>query len=255
MNDQHAATLPIATDASEDEGRRYIAPSTWEHVSVSALLAGSPREELSDRQVELLASVVRDEETRVFVSGDITLLKRRCISVVGARKVSPEGAARARRLGRELAANDIVVVSGLAEGVDTEAMTSAMSADGRVVGVIGTPLDRAYPAKNKRLQEQVYRDHLLVSQFPFGSNVFPSHFPMRNRLMAILSDATVVIEASDTSGTLHQATECQRLRRWLFIARSVAENESLSWPKKFLSYERCRVLERTEDILSHVYGK
>jgi DNA processing protein len=73
-----------------------------------------------------------------------------------------------------------VIVSGLAEGVDAEAMTAAIAAGGRVVGVIGTPLDKAYPGQNKRLEEEVYRDHLLISQFASGSRVFPSNFPVRN---------------------------------------------------------------------------
>jgi len=242
-------------DVKRGEPARYTAPPKWERTSVSALLAGSPREGLSPPQLGLLANVIGDERARVFVAGDVTLLRKRCVSVVGARKVTQDGAARARRLARELAGRGVVVVSGLAEGVDAEAMTSAINAEGRVVGVIGTPLDQVYPAKNKRLQETVYRDHLLVSQFASGSRVYPSNFPARNRLMALLSDATVVIEAKDTSGTLHQAAECQRLGRWLFIARSVAEDKSLEWPKKFLAYNRCRVLERTDDMLAAVSGE
>ena len=222
---------------------------------MSALLTGSPREELSPRQLALLSTMVRDDKGGVFVSGDVALLKGRCISVVGARKVSREGAARARRLARELASAGVTIVSGLAEGVDAEAMTAAISAGGRVVGVIGTPLDKAYPAQNKRLQEEVYRDHLLISQFASGSRVFPSNFPERNRLMALLSDATVVIEASDSSGSLHQAAECQRLGRWLFIARNVADDPALEWPKKFLAHQRCQVLDNTSALLATVFGQ
>ncbi len=246
--------MKSATEGGDNERQRYVAPTNWTRETVSTLLVGSPREDLSPNQLGLLANVVQDDQAGVFVSGDINLLKRRCISVVGARKVSPNGAARARRLARELAATGVVVVSGLAEGVDTEAMTSAITAGGHVVGVIGTPLDQAYPAKNKRLQEQVYQNHLLVSQFPFGSRVYPSNFPARNRLMALLSDATVVVEASDTSGSLHQAAECHRIGRWLFIARSVAEDRSLGWPKKFLGHERCQVLDSTANMLAAVYG-
>jgi predicted Rossmann fold nucleotide-binding protein DprA/Smf involved in DNA uptake len=80
-------------------------------------------------------------------------------------------------------------------------------------------------------QEQIWREHLLISPFPEGRLVFRSNFPQRNRVMAALSDATVIIEAYDTSGTLHQAAECQRLGRWLFIARAVADDPSLTWPQ------------------------
>ena len=67
--------------------------------------------------------------------------------------------------------------------------------------------------------------------------MFRANFPVRNRVMAALSDATVIIEASDASGTLHQAAECQRLNRWLFIAKYVAEDRSLTWPARFIHWE------------------
>jgi DNA processing protein len=142
-----------------------------------------------------------------------------------------------------------VVVSGLARGVDTEALNSAIQVGGKVIAVIGTPIDRAYPAENKRLQEKIYRDHLLVSQFPPSSRVFPSNFPERNKVMAALSDGTAIVEAGESSGTLHQAAECLRLGRWLFIAQSVAKNPVLHWPTKFIGLPRVRVLTSTEDIL------
>jgi DNA processing protein len=121
---------------------------------------------------------------------------------------------------------------------------------GHVVAVIGTPLDKAYPAENKLLQEEIYRDHLLVSQFRNGQRVFRNHFPERNKLMAALSDGTVIIEAGETSRTLHQAAECVRIGRWLFLAQAVIDDKSLSWPTRFTSYEKYRVLRRTEDLLA-----
>ncbi|HZI05182.1 MAG TPA: DNA-processing protein DprA, partial [Archangium sp.] len=182
--------------------------------------------------------------------GDLQLVRRPCVAVVGTRNVSPEGAARARRLARELVAAGVVVVSGLAKGVDTEALTAAIEAGGKVVAVIGTPLEQAYPAENKRLQETIYREHLLVSQFPAGSRTFQANFPLRNRTMATISDATVIIEAGETSGTLHQAVACNRLGRWLFITRAVAEDTRLTWPATFLSQKNARVLTATEDVVS-----
>jgi DNA processing protein len=185
----------------------------------------------------------------LWCAGDTSLVERKAVAIVGTRKVTPDGAARARRLARELGEAGIVVVSGLAKGVDTEALTSAIESDSKVIAVIGTPIDKAYPAENKTLQESIYAEHLLISQFKPGSRVFPSHFPLRNRLMALLTDASVIVEAGETSGTLHQAAECVRLGRWLFIARSVVDNSALKWPKTFTSYEKCRVLRQTTDIL------
>ncbi len=141
-------------------------------------------------------------------------------------------------------------MSGLARGVDTEALTAAMEAGGHVVAVIGTPVDRAYPAENAALQERIYREHLLVSQFAPDQRVFPSNFPERNKLMAALSDVTAIVEAGDTSGTLHQAAECIRLGRWLFIAKSVLDDTGLQWPNRFRSEPTCRPLAETADILT-----
>ena len=187
-------------------------------------------------------------ERVVWYAGDAALLERPCVAVVGTREASNEGRARARRLGRELAEQGVVVVSGLAKGIDTEALTAAISAGGVVVAVIGTPIDRAYPAENAPLQEKIAAEHLLISQFASGSMTFPSSFPVRNRLMAALSDATVIIEASDSSGTLHQAAECVRLDRWLFIARSVMADRTLEWPSKFSGYPKVQTLDSTEAL-------
>ena len=140
-------------------------------------------------------------------------------------------------------------MSGLARGVDTEALTAAIDAGGKVVAVIGTPIDRAYPAENRGLQEQIYRDHLLVSQFEPGNRVFQSNFPERNKLMAALSDASVIIEASDSSGTLHQAAECVRLGRSLFVARSTMEDRSLTWPAKFKDYPNVHTLSKADEVV------
>lgn len=146
----------------------------------------------------------------------------------------------------------MTVVSGLAKGVDTAALGSAISNGGRVAAVIGTPLDKAYPAENAHLQQQIYTHHLLLSPFKEGERIFRSNFPVRNRVMAAVTDATVIIEASDTSGTLHQAAECVRLGHWLFIAKSVVEDPSLSWPARFLSSEKTVVLESPLDIVDRI---
>ena len=104
------------------------------------------------------------------------------------------------------------------------------------------------------MQEAIYRDHLLISQFAEGERTFQSNFPARNRTMAAISDASVIIEASETSGTLHQATECVKLGRWLAISKSVAEDPRLSWPAKFMDYPKCIVLDDTQELIARVYG-
>lgn len=202
-----------------------------------------------------------DRPTPLFYyRGDIGLMDAESISIVGSRKASPEGVARARRLAREMVAAGVVVVSGLAHGIDTAAMTSALESGGRLIGVIGTPIDECYPRENAALQDVVSKEHLLVSQVPFfkySKQSFQSkkhYFPERNELMAAISDATVIVEASDTSGTLTQARACLAQGRKLFILKSCYENEAVSWPRKWAEKKGVFVASSTEEILDEVYG-
>jgi DNA processing protein len=192
---------------------------------------------------------------KLWTSGDTSLAMRPSVAIVGSRKVSSEGAARARRLAKELSAEGFVIVSGLAKGVDTEAMSATLENRGKTIGVIGTPITKAYPAENKRLQEMIYKEHLLISQFAPDKQVYPGNFPERNKVMAAISDVTVIIEATDESGSLHQAWECTRLKRWLFIPKSLVDNPNLQWPRKFLGYETTKVLSSTSDIIATIQSK
>lgn len=226
----------------------YHAPPDICEIRLGTLLAQLRRNAPSDRQMHMLGG----GGALVHYAGDLEILAAPSVSIVGTREASEAGLLRAARLGRELAASGIVVVSGLARGIDTAALTSAMTHHGRVAAVIGTSLCKAYPAENAALQERIWREHVLLSPFAEGATVFRSNFPKRNRVMAAVSDATVIVEASDTSGTLHQAAECQRLGRWLFIARSVAEDRSLSWPASFLGKEKTGILESTGDVITAI---
>jgi DNA processing protein len=252
-----AAHLMVGRAPSSPRRRSgYRPPEQISQQSITEALSGTPRDNLAAPQLDLFVSkgATGSGRTTLRLAGDPALLKTRCVSVIGTRNVSEFGAKRAHRFARELATAGITVVSGLAAGVDTYALTSAIKAGGRVIAVIGTPLGQAYPAENAALQEQIYRDHLLVSQFEEGQRVFRSNFPERNRTMAAISDGSVIIEASESSGTLHQAIECQKLGRWLGIAKSVVEDSRLTWPERFLSYEKCIVLDDTAAFISKVYG-
>jgi len=196
------------------------------------------------------------DPVRVFYAkGDIGLLESRRISVVGARKVSPDGARRTAKLTAALVKTGFTIVSGLAVGVDTVALTTAVGKGGRVVAVIGTPIDEYYPKENRRLQDEIASKHLLISQVPFyrySTQPFAHrrfYFPMRNETMAALSEATVIVEASETSGTLTQARACIQQGRKLFILDSCFENKAITWPRKFEARGAIRV-RSVEQILS-----
>lgn len=194
----------------------------------------------------------------LYYNGFLNLIETKSVSVVGSRKASDSGRGRARRIARELSKNGVTVVTGLARGIDTEATTAAIQAGGPVIGVIGTPIDEAYPKENTELQTLVAKNYLLLSQVPFfryATEPFSSHrihFPERNELMAAVSDATVIVEASDTSGTLSQARACLHQGRPLFIMRSLIDNPLVTWPEKFLAKDNVFVLDNTEQVLQAI---
>src|SRR5579883_1969791 len=232
---------------------RYIPPTKVKAIGMYSLL--EQIRPLSGTCNAVMAlpgmNAAKRKEQLIYYAGDIELLNRKCVAVVGSRKVSPQGAARARRLARELVAAGVVVVSGLAAGVDTNAHQSAIDNGGKTVAVIGTPLDKAFPSQNAALQQQIYREHLLISPFLIGSQIWASNFVKRNQVMAALSDVTVIIEATENSGSLYQADACcsEQLKRWLFIAQSIVDNKELTWPKRYLDAPNVRILRKTSDIL------
>jgi DNA processing protein len=183
--------------------------------------------------------------------GDLSLVERPRIAIVGARKASTEGLRRASQLARDCARAGVVVVSGLAEGIDHAAHTAAIEHGGKTIAVIGTPLDKVYPPKHAALQCQIYREHLLLSPFTWGEKFVPTNFPERNRIMAHLAMATVIIEASDTSGSLHQAAESVQVGHPVFLVAAVLDNQKLTWPKRFIGADKPfgRVLRTSADVI------
>ena len=163
----------------------------------------------------------------LYLIGDEELLRQgRRISVIGSRRASADALRRARRLTRELVKHDVTVMSGLAAGVDTEAHRTAIESSGRTVAVLGTPVDTAYPKSNTVLHRVIARDHAVVSQFAQGTVTRRGNFPIRNRTMALLSDATIIVASGEKSGTIHQAWEALRIGRELAIIKSVTLTES-----------------------------
>jgi DNA processing protein len=202
-----------------------------------------------DRQIKMqtytpekLLGPLNDVETRyaprvLFAAGDVSLLGGLSrVAVIGTRHPSDKGKARAARLARVLVEHASIVVSGLAEGIDTIAHCSAIKKGGRTIAVLGTSLDEVYPKRNYALQQEIMGNHLAISQFPRGWPIQRKNFPLRNRTMALIVDASVIVEAGDGSGTLSQGWEMLRLGRPLFILKSVCEDRSLSWPRKMFEY-------------------
>ena len=135
-------------------------------------------------------------------SGDAALLSVPSVALVGARGCSPYGAQVARSLARELAAAGLVIVSGLARGIDGEAHRGALEASGTTIAVLGCGVDRDYPAAHAGLAREIAERGLVVSEYAPGVEPAPWRFPARNRIIAGLAAATVVVEARERSGAL-----------------------------------------------------
>lgn len=215
-------------------------------MSAASISEAKPLEELLG---PLNSAERRHAPPQLWTQGDESLLRLgRRVAVVGTRHPSDLGRRRAACLAKDLVAEGITVVSGLAAGIDTVAHLSAIEAGGRTIAVIGTGLDRAYPAENAELQTRIAAEQLLVSQFPPGMPIQRKNFPQRNRTMALIADVSVIIEASDTSGTLSEGWEALRLGRPLFLLKSLAESKDLAWVTEMRRYG-AMVLSELEELL------
>lgn len=146
---------------------------------------------------------IADPSLVLYVSGDLAALAGTAVAVIGTRQASVYGRETARRLGYQLAAAGFVVVSGLARGIDTEAHTGAVQANGRTVAVLGGALDCLFPPENKALARKIATTGgAVVSEYPFGRQPDRQTFPMRNRIVSGLSRGVVVVEAPLNSGTM-----------------------------------------------------
>jgi DNA processing protein len=143
-----------------------------------------------------------DPPAYLYVRGALSPADEIAVALVGSRHASPYGVAASRTLAAELAARGVTVVSGLARGIDACAHEGALQAGGRTVAVLGCGVDVTYPKENGRLMDHVAGSGAVVSEFPLGAAPQPRHFPVRNRIIAGLSQAVVVVEAARRSGSL-----------------------------------------------------
>jgi DNA processing protein len=144
-----------------------------------------------------------DPPMQLYVRGDASVLDARRVAIVGTRNCTAYGRAFARRLGADLAAAGVVVVSGLAIGIDGAAHEGTLDAGGRPIGVVATGLDIVYPRRHVGLWERVGRHGLLVTESPPGTRPINWGFPRRNRIIAALSEIVVVVESSAKGGSMH----------------------------------------------------
>src|ERR1700730_3058418 len=142
---------------------------------------------------------IYDPPVMLYVRGDAEVLNQPSIGIVGTRRPTLYGTQMAERLGRELAARGLVLVSGMARGIDAVGHQGAMAVNGRAVGVLGTGVDVCYPKENRKLYEKVLERGAIISEFPLGTHPAPENFPIRNRIVAGMPLGVVVIEGAEVS--------------------------------------------------------
>jgi DNA processing protein len=138
----------------------------------------------------------------LYYRGDIQVCNRRCLAIVGSRKATQYGRWAAYTMAKRAAEYGVVVVSGMATGVDAEAHRGALDGGGRTIAVLGCGPDVCYPASNAKLMERIINNGVIVSEYPPGRKPFGGQFPVRNRIISGLSEAVVVAEAGIKSGSL-----------------------------------------------------
>lgn len=157
---------------------------------------------LGDSDYPSLLTQIHDPPHLLYYQGQIEILDSICIAVVGSRQASNYGRSQSRRFGRELAARGIVVISGMARGIDTEAHRGALEAEGKTAAILGSGLDYIYPPENVQLFREISIQGVVISEFPPHAHPEAGNFPVRNRLISGLSQGILVVEARQRSGAL-----------------------------------------------------
>jgi DNA processing protein len=184
----------------------------------------------------------------LFVRGRLDLSDERSVAVVGTRQASPEGRQQARHLSEELVGRDVTVVAGLALGIDTAAHVAALDSGGRTVAVMGTGIDRVYPAENRSLAEAIPAHGALVSQFWPGTPPRRENFPLRNVVTSGIAMGTVVVEASSTSGAKMQARLALEHGKRLFLVEPLVLHEE--WAQRYARRPGATVVTSVDDVVA-----
>jgi DNA processing protein len=194
---------------------------------------------------------IYDPPVLLYVRGDPQVLTEPSIGVVGTRKPTLYGTQMAERLGRELAARGLVIVSGLARGIDAISHQGALAVNGRAIGVLGTGVDVYYPKENRKLYEKVLERGALVSEFPLGTHPAPENFPIRNRIVAGLPLGVVIVEGAQYSGSLITARLAMEFGREVFgVPGNVTQ--PVSFAPNLLIKQGAKLVTNGEDVIEEL---
>ena len=189
-----------------------------------------------------------DAPALLWVRGDVTLLAQSAIAVVGTRHPTPYGSGMAEMLSRDLAARGMVILSGMARGVDTAAHKGAIAAKGKTVAIWGTGIDVIYPKENKSLAEQILSSGgAIVSELPMGTFPAPQNFPKRNRILSGMSVGVLVVEAGEHSGTRVTARCALEQNRDVFAVPGNVTTKN-AWGPNTLIKQGAKLVATWEDV-------
>ncbi|MCX5842706.1 MAG: DNA-processing protein DprA [Deltaproteobacteria bacterium] len=201
-------------------------------------------------------SRIPDPPALLHVLGNMDALNNDCIAIVGTREPTEYGKSFAKRLGALFAEKGYVVVSGLAEGIDSAAHRGALEAGGLTVAVLAHGLDTVYPSQNKELAEEILKSNgALVSEYSWGTKINRSNFVERDRIQSGLSLGVLVVETGIDGGTMHTVKFCKDQERSLIVLRhppSFGVNQKVMGNSKLISEKQADVIFETDNDLEHI---
>lgn len=207
---------------------------------------------LGDIRYPKLLATTEEAPRFLYLRGDKSFLyDNRTVALVGSRNASDEGKRNTERVAMMLGRNGIIIVSGLAKGIDVSAHITALKNGFKTIAVIGTHLNQYYPSENKNVQLEIEKHGLVISQFSPATKTERWFFPLRNGVMSGLSQATVIMEAGETSGALRQATFALKQKHLVLIPQNVCRVTSITWPEKYIKKGAIRV-NSPKDIINEL---
>ncbi|MCA1815527.1 MAG: DNA-processing protein DprA [Acidobacteria bacterium] len=209
---------------------------------------------LDDGTYPHLLREIADPPITLYVKGDwAACFESPCVAVVGSRRASTYGQNVATMLARDLAGRGVVIVSGLARGIDAAAHRGALEAGGRTVAVLGTGLDEAYPRDHKKLAEEILaKGGALVSQFPLGTPPIPENFPYRNRIISGLSLGVVLVEAAENSGSLITARLALEQSREVFAVPGNITSRNSFGTNYLIKGAGAKLVQTWQDVIAEL---
>jgi DNA processing protein len=203
---------------------------------------------LSDPEYPSRLKEIYDPPVILFVKGCVEVLAQPGIAMVGTRHPTPYGSGMAERLSTDLAARGLVIISGLARGIDTASHRGAIAAKGKTVAVLGTGIDVMYPKENTRLTEQMLAlGGALITEFPVGTSPAPQNFPIRNRIISGMSAGVLVVEAAEYSGTRITSRCALEQNRDVYAVPGNVTNKN-SWGPNTLIKQGAKLVATWEDV-------